>query len=131
MIGFETGLRFSDYSNLKKEYFKDGILSFVTAKTTHKTYIAVSPVLQSILVKYDYQLPNLKNTGAFNKKIKHICKLAGIDEPTTLKNSVKMRYNDITKPKYEWVGSHTARRSFATNYYLSYENFLTYLMSTT
>ena len=55
----------------------------------------------------------------FNKEIKTLCKLAGIDEWVSgFKNNPKTRRKEIVKaPKYEFVTSHIMRRSFASNYY--------------
>ena len=48
-----------------------------------------------------------------------MAKLADIDQP--IKFSQKKRNRDIitVKPKYEWVTSHTCRRSFCTNEFLA------------
>ena len=58
-------------------------------------------------------------TNTFNKEIKSLCKLAGIDQWVSgFKNNPKTRRKEIVKaPKYEFVTSHIMRRSFASNYY--------------
>jgi hypothetical protein len=58
-------------------------------------------------------------TVVFNKQIKALCKMAGINELVSgFKNNPKTRRKEIVKaPKYEFVTSHIMRRSFASNYY--------------
>lgn len=48
--------------------------------------------------------------------IRELCKRAGIDTPT-LKTQRKSNGQTGEVPKYEAVGTHTMRRSFASNYY--------------
>ena len=65
------------------------------------------------------EFPRKVSQVAFNKEIKTLCKLAGIDEWVSgFKNNPKTRRKEIVKaPKYEFVTSHIMRRSFASNYY--------------
>jgi len=60
-----------------------------------------------------------KSQVAFNKEIKLLCKMAGIDEVVSgFKNNPRTRRKEIIKAhKYEFVTSHIMRRSFASNYY--------------
>jgi len=55
----------------------------------------------------------------FNKQIKALCRMAGIDELVSgFKNNQKTRRKEIVNaPKYAFVTSHIMRRSFASNYY--------------
>ena len=55
----------------------------------------------------------------FNRKIKKICRKAGIIQEVFIKKSSKGRQLTIKLKKYELVSSHTGRRSFATNAYLA------------
>jgi hypothetical protein len=68
--------------------------------------------------KYQMQMPRVSLVN-FNYYIKEVVKLASIDQPIVITHK---RGNEIikeTRPKYAWVSSHTARRSFCTNEYLS------------
>ena len=62
--------------------------------------------------------PKISNP-VFNRYIKDIAAIAGIDEPITF--SHKKGNKDIvqTRPKAQWITSHTCRRSFCTNEYLA------------
>ncbi len=51
----------------------------------------------------------------FNDVIHRICRQCGIDTLCTLRMKGRM----VTAPKWQLVSSHTARRSFATNLYIS------------
>ncbi len=55
----------------------------------------------------------------FNYYVKEVIRLAGITQP--IKISYKRGYQILEdiRPKYAWVSSHTARRSFCTNDYLA------------
>ncbi len=58
----------------------------------------------------------------FNVYIKELCKLANIKQPYTVEKTKGGKRVKITKPKYKWVSAHTARRSFATNFYLAHND---------
>jgi hypothetical protein len=57
----------------------------------------------------------------FTEHLKTICKLTGIDEVIKgrLMDNKTMRKIDGHYPKWQLLGSHVCRRSFATNYYIS------------
>jgi len=131
LVGCETGLRFEDYTNLKKDNFHNETLSIITRKTKQRVTMPISKLVNKILDKYNGVLPNFKSNPMFNKKIKEICKKAGINTKTTLNKDVNGIMVDVTKPKYKWVSSHTARRSFATNYYMETEAQIYDIMSIT
>lgn len=112
-----TGLRISDLSRLERGNIANGLLSIRTKKTKESVVIPVTEELQKVLDKYPEQLPIIPTDQHFNREIKKVCKLAGIDEP--IMAEVKTNGMTVIKqvPKYELVTSHTARRSFATNLY--------------
>ena len=65
------------------------------------------------------EFPKVLPQEAFNKQIKMICKIAGINEVVRgFKNNPKTRRKKLVDaPKYEFVTSHIMRISFSTNYY--------------
>ncbi len=119
MVGCWTGLRFSDVSHLRKEHIgDDGIITITQAKTNNAVYIPLHPIVKEILEKYNYQLPELSNQK-FNQYIKEVCHLAKIDK-SFMKSITRGGVKETTiYEKWQMVSSHTARRSFATNLYLS------------
>ena len=118
LIGAYTGFRFSDFSTLEKENFcKDNIIQKRTVKTDQNVVIPAHPIVLSILKKHG-EIPKV-SYQTFNKSIKEIVKAAGIDYQVSYTETRGKKSETKTAPKWQLVGSHTARRSFATNAYLS------------
>lgn len=122
VIGCWTGLRYSDWDqitpkNLEKD---DGVyfLKVKQSKTGGDIVIPLHETVVSILIeKYKGQLPKIISNQKMNDNLKVIGKLAGIDDPfekTITKAGMKVSQ---TYRKHELIGTHTARRSFATNQY--------------
>lgn len=119
LVGAWTGLRFSDFINIKPENIQDDQIHISQHKTGAKVVIPIHPITQSILDKYNGNLPAAISNQRMNDYIKEVCKLAGIIKPTSqsmTKGGVKVAERHI---KGELVTTHTARRSFATNAYKS------------
>lgn len=93
--------------------------------------IPLLPQVLEILDKYSGEFPPLlsdnvrNNYKYYNELIKVICKKAGLNEDV---ETMVYKTNDkdgkvsrvaqkLATPKYEVIGSHIGRRSFATNYY--------------
>ncbi len=115
MIGCWTGLRFSDYTHLKKEHINNGMIKMVTQKTKQQVIIPLHPVVKEILEKYDYQLPPAISNQKFNDYIQDVCDDAKINEPYSKSITKAGKREVISGKKYEFITSHTARRTFATN----------------
>lgn len=109
LIGSWTGLRFGDWDKVRPENIEGNRLRITQAKTMRKVAIPLHPVCRAILNKYSYSLPETKTNQEFNRCLKDICKLAGIDTP--------WEYKDKIYKKWELVSTHSARRSFASNMY--------------
>jgi integrase len=119
VLGCLTGLRFSDYSTLHFEDLRNGMLYKKTDKKDTWVVIPLRAEAKEIFIRvFKDSQPKISNPK-FNKYIKIIANLAGITQNITF--SHKRGNADIveTKPKSEWVTSHTCRRSFATNEYLN------------
>ena len=54
----------------------------------------------------------------FNRLIKQVCKLTGIDSKVNISKTLGGLRVDVIKSKWELVSSHTGRRTFATNKFL-------------
>jgi integrase len=118
LIGCWTGLRVSDYSVLIKENIRDNNIYIRMRKTQANLVVPLLPVAKSILEKYDYHLPKMSEQK-INKYIKDVAALAEINEPITVSMTKGGKKLSTTKPKYSHISTHTGRRSFATNIYLS------------
>ena len=54
-----------------------------------------------------------------NYYIKEVARLAGFDEPIKVTHKKGNFLEEEVRPKYAWISSHTARRSFRTNEFLA------------
>lgn len=118
VFGCFVGLRFSDYSSIRPENIVkidgDNFLKVNTKKTGDLVIIPCNPIVLEIFKKHgknDNKLPKAPSNQKFNDYIKEALEVAGFDEKGRLSTKPGM-------PLYGCVSSHTARRSFATNYYL-------------
>lgn len=118
IIGCLTGFRFSDYSTLNRNQLKEGMLHVRQNKTGATVVVPLRENARKILIeKYDMRMPRVSMVN-FNYYIKEVVKLASIDEPVKIIHKRGSSLIEETRPKYAWVSSHTARRSFCTNEYL-------------
>lgn len=118
VFGCWVGLRYSDYSNVRPQNIVDvdgeKFIHIKTKKTGGTVYIPCNAVVLDIFNRYQNnpnKLPRTISGQKFNEYIKQAAQMAGLTE-TGRKPSAP----DL--PLYECISSHTARRSFATNYYL-------------
>jgi integrase len=119
VLGCLTGLRFSDFSNIKPEDIRNGKLHIKQQKSDHWVVLPLRPIAHDILItKFKAQIPRTSN-AALNDDIKRVCEVAEINE--SIKFSYKKGNRDIEeiKPKYNWITSHSCRRSFCTNEFLA------------
>jgi len=119
-----TGLRFSDFSNLKPDNIEGGFFKVKTKKTGTTVIIPIHPIVKEIMEKYEGKYPNSLPPAISNQKmneyIKDVAKevISLKKEVTTehIKGGLKVEEN---RQKWELTTTHTARRSFATNLYKS------------
>jgi hypothetical protein len=118
IVGCLTGFRFSDYSTLGRHQLKDGMLHVRQNKTGDPVAVPLREDARKILVeKYKMLMPRISMVN-FNYYIKKVVELASINELVKIAHKRGNRVIEETRPKYAWVSSHTARRSFCTNEYL-------------
>lgn len=122
LIGCYTGLRVSDYNNLKTSSIKEvnGVKMFVvkTQKTSKTVAMPLHPIVEAILKKYN-GIPSRMFDQKINDNIKEVARLTGLDEITETTATVGGLEVTQHQPKYKLVCTHTARRSFCTNAYLT------------
>jgi integrase len=119
VLGCLTGLRFSDYSSIRPEDIRNGMLYKKQGKSDHWVVIPLRSTAYDIIVnRFKNKIPKTTNEE-LNRHIKKIGQLAGIS--MLIKASYKKGNQDIvvTKPKFAWITSHTCRRSFCTNEFLA------------
>ena len=118
VLGCLTGFRFSDYSNIKPEEMRGGMLYVNQAKTLSTVVVPLRSDAKKILIdKYNMQMPQVSNPN-FNYYIKEVVRLAGINELIKITHKRGNKIIEETRPKYKWIMSHTCRRSFCTNEFL-------------
>ncbi len=113
LIEAYTGARNCDSARLTISNcdISSGLITYVSQKT--KTQISLP--LHSNLLPYLCAPATRKITlSTFNATLRQICFRCDIDSPTTLYR--RGRYE--SGPKWQFVSSHTGRRSFATNLFL-------------
>jgi integrase len=114
-----TGLRFSDFSTLKPEDLRMDMLHKKQGKSDHWVVIPMRAEAKKIFtMQFQERIPKLTN-AEFNRHIKTIGKLAGLTALVTFGSKKGAKDVINTRPKYEWITTHTARRSFATNEFLA------------
>jgi integrase len=119
VIGCFTGMRFSDYSVLDPAAIRDNRLSFIQAKTGAKVTIPIHSIVNTILTKYNYVLPDVPPNNKFNAIIKKVGeKLPCLHVPFTKQITYKREQTEVVRMKYDFLQTHTARRSFCSNEYL-------------
>lgn len=115
LFGCYTGQRFSDLNTVQLKEVYNHIWIKNQQKSTGKTNVRIplSPKAMALLNSYPDGF-KIKHAQVYNRNIKEICKLAGIDTPT-LKFVMKgnKKFEDW-RPKYEYITSHTARKTFIT-----------------
>lgn len=124
LFGCLTGLRFSDIESLDKQHiieketdFGDKLFIQKHAIKTKELFIVPLNVdAVSILKKYNYQL-NLFSLAYYNRELKKVLKQIeifkeGYKYRTYVGNELKERKG----PRYEFIGSHVARRTFVSNH---------------
>ncbi|HRO84496.1 MAG TPA: tyrosine-type recombinase/integrase [Niabella sp.] len=115
LIGCYTGLRISDFKDIQPHEIKDDFLNIITKKTRQRVVIPITDDLRAIFKKYDEHAPKPISEQKLNKYIKEIAALAGINEETEKQQTRHGKIIAEIGEKWQFVTSHTARRSFATN----------------
>jgi integrase len=111
-----TGQRYSDVANLRRDDIKGDSWLLRTVKTDHTNKVPLNGFALTILEKYKgaaRPLPVMSNQKT-NEYLKTLGEKAGINEPTTLTKRRGSEKLVNTKPKYDFMGTHTARRTFIT-----------------
>ena len=124
LIGYYVGQRISDYNGIKKEQIKnfDGkeVFEFNQQKTGKRLYVPIHSRVKEIMNKrYDGFPPPKLNNPDINQFIKEVGREAKVNDDVRIKKQVKGKFVNVVVPKYSLIVSHSARRSFCSNAYLS------------
>lgn len=117
-----VGLRFGDLSKINSNHILKSLSGYFIKITTEKTgedvTIPLHPIAVEIWKTWENKPPRYIANPTFNKHIKEIAKLAGLDSMVQRRRTVKGVVKIEWVPKWKMVKAHTCRRSFATNCYL-------------
>jgi len=116
-----TGLRYSDLYNLRKSDIRGNSIFITTIKTSDSLEIQLNDYSKAILDKYrnekffdDKALPVISNQK-MNDALKTICETVEFNTPirTTIYKGTERK--EVTKFKYDLIGTHCGRRTFISN----------------
>lgn len=119
-----TGLRISDAIDLRLDEIKDGRIGLRTKKTGKVLYIELNAWSRRIIERImdrdgggedGYLLPRRINKSNIAKVMRRACKDAGINAPVTQTSYRGAERIDREGEKWEFVSTHTGRRTFVCN----------------
>lgn len=126
LVGCYSGLRFSDFTQIKPEHLRMinevQVIDIFTQKTKEPVTIPVHPIVDQVFKKYNdgtNVLPKPLSNQKMNQYLKELGALAQINEEIIDSKSIGGKRVEEKKLKYEMISTHTARRSFATNAFKS------------
>lgn len=114
-----TGLRFSDFLEVRLEDFRQGFLYKKQEKSEHWVVIPLRKEAMEIFNnRFTHGIPKLSN-AKFNSYVKLIGLAAGIKSMVKFSHRKGNKTVTENKAKCDWITTHTARRSFCTNEFLA------------
>lgn len=119
VVGCLTALRYSDYSTLTATNLQNGYIVKRTKKTNVDVKVPAHDYVKEIFAKYNGQIPSGLCIQYFNKYLKLIMREIGLNDKITFSYTKGGELKTATREKWELISSHTARRSAATNMYLT------------
>lgn len=114
-----TGLRFSDFSRIQPHDLRGDLLYKKQQKSDHWVVVPLRREARQMLQALFEQNIPVSSNPEFNRNIKMIGKLAGLQQLITFSYKKGGTLVPVTKAKCDWITSHTARRSFCTNEFLA------------
>jgi len=121
MIGCYTALRISDFSRIDWTNISAQYIRIKPVKGTRKNDDVVIPIHHVLKTIFAGNFnPSIKlGNHAINTGLRLLCQMAEIKEPVTTVRTEGGRQVSRTAEKWKLVSSHTARRSGATNMFIS------------
>lgn len=110
LIGAFTGMRISDAREISEENMVDGYISYVSIKTGIQAVVPMKKGIDERIRRVqanECELPLM----TYNRVLRNLCKRADITERVKVFKAGEHKKGQ----KWEYVSSHTARISFATN----------------
>lgn len=120
LLGLYTGQRYSDYAKLSVDnvVLENGkeFIQILQKKTKELVKIPYSSKIKAIMTKYN-GYPKSISLQKFNNAIKELSELLGFNEPIIIYKDIPAlnKVESNTYPKWQFISTHTARRTFCTN----------------
>lgn len=120
VLSCNLGQRFSDMIRIDRTCFDRNIFSILQQKTGCHARVDIERMaldrntVYKILEKYNYNAPLTTDISCFDRYIKELTKYIGFTEMIKRETKVNGHIEVKFYPKYKLIGSHTARRTFAT-----------------
>jgi hypothetical protein len=115
-----TGQRISDIKRFNKIQLQDNKWVFTpkkgnrtSSKMVKLPFVGYSYPALLIFQKYNYQLPELSEQN-LNYSIKEVCRRAGIDDEIFIERWAGSKKIRIPGKKYEFLSTHTGKKTFIT-----------------
>ncbi|WP_292948273.1 site-specific integrase [Olleya sp. UBA1516] len=123
LIGCYTGQRVSDYNGLTDRNIEiidnNKFIKIKQQKTDTPVLIPVTKDIAKILLRYNNNFPPKLSEPILRENIKTACSTVGFKELISVYQTKAGKLIKQEIPKYKLVKTHTARRSFCTNYYVA------------
>lgn len=120
VLSCNLGQRFSDMVRIDRSCFNNNFFSIVQQKTgtlakvdMNKFCIDIN-VTYKILEEYRYKAPYIGDLTNYDKYLKELLRIIGFDDKIKTEQIINSKPYVTYTPKWQMIGSHTARRSFAT-----------------
>lgn len=117
VVASYTGLRISDVRQLNEATISNGMLSLYQTKTKERVEIPILKEIAELISHYQKTGFPTINICKANETIKDLARRCGISESISYKELRGGTAIIKTKPKWEMISFHTARRSCITNLY--------------
>lgn len=116
ILGCWLGLRHSDLIRLTPENRKGDMVNINTKKTGTPVWVPLSPAAKELWDHLGGRV-TLARASTFRDHIKDLGEQAGLTDPVLFKRTEGGKKVEKWVPKHQLLGTHTMRRSFATNAY--------------
>jgi integrase len=117
IVGCWTGLRFGDLSTITTDDIEGSHIRLKTSKTGKYVKIPLKPEVGAIIEKWKGVPSGISNQKQ-NKYLREVMVLVpSLESKVVVERTVGGEPTRTVHRKWELVTTHTARRSFATNYY--------------
>lgn len=121
VLSCNLGQRFSDMTRIDRTCFDRNVFTILQQKTGTYARVDIERMCidrnttYAILEKYDYQSPLTTDISNYDKYLKQLLCYVGFKElikrETKINGHIEVKYEE----KWKLIGSHTARRTFATH----------------